>query len=220
MSEQEEVHLVGKYPSLPKQKRALEKRRALLQSGRELFIEKGYEQTNAKEIAAHAGVATGTFYRYFTDKRQLMMSLLDDQVEKFLPPIPNWTEIDPETFFATRLKEHYTQLDKLGLHRVLPEMLFKDPQFADVIAEAREKIQTRIYSSLKHAHEQGLIWQDLDLDTVAWSIMMLSEKTPEKLKQNKDQVDYQALSKVICRLVFPPNVLLQLKNRIEKDTGC
>ena len=220
MSEQEEVHLVGEYPSLPKQKRALEKRRALLESGRTLFIEKGYEQTNAKEIAAHANVATGTFYRYFTDKRQLMMSLLDDQVEKLLPPIPNWTEVDPELFFATRLQEHYKQLDKLGLHRVLPEMLLKDPQLADVIAEARNKIQIRIYSSLKHAHKQGLVWQDLDLDTVAWSIMMLSEKTPENFKKNKKQVDYHALSKVICRLVFPPDTLLQLKSRIGLDNEC
>ena len=78
--------LVGEFPFLPKQERAQAKRNALIESGYALFHEKGYEQTTAKEIAAHAGVATGTFYRYFSDKRQLLMSLIEDKIETFLIP--------------------------------------------------------------------------------------------------------------------------------------
>ncbi|WP_338788643.1 TetR/AcrR family transcriptional regulator [Metabacillus sp. FJAT-53654] len=211
MSEHKDEQLVGEYPSLPKQKRSQQKRDALLESGRALFIEKGYEQTNAKEIASHAGVATGTFYRYFTDKRQLMMSLLEDQLEKLLPPEPNWTNVDPESFFATLLEQHYKRLNRLGLHRVLPELLLKDPQLAEVVAEARKKIHARILVSLKNAREQGIVWADLDLDTVSWSIMVLSDKIPEKLTECGSQADYSKLAKVICRLVFPPDVLKQLK---------
>ncbi|MGN7941197.1 MULTISPECIES: TetR/AcrR family transcriptional regulator [Bacillaceae] len=209
MSEHDDEKLIGVYPSVPKQKRAQEKRQALLESGRVLFIEKGYEQTNAKEIASHAGVAVGTFYRYFTDKRQLMMSLLEDQIDKLLPPEPNWSFVDPERFFASVMEQHYSQINQIGLHRLLPELLLKDPQLADIIAAARKKVHDRIVSDLKKAQEKGLIWGDLDLDTVAWSIMVLSENIPERLVKSKGQVDYYELSKVICRLVFPPQIFKQ-----------
>jgi TetR/AcrR family transcriptional regulator, mexJK operon transcriptional repressor len=204
MSEQEDEHLVGEYPYVPKQKRALQKRCALLESGRILFIEKGYEQTNAKEIASHAGVATGTFYRYFTDKRQLLMSLLEDQVEKLLPPEPNWTNVDPEAFFASLLEQHYQQLEQKGLSRVFPELMIKDPQFAEVLAEAKRIAHSRIRRSLENAKEQGLVWQDLDLDTVSWSIMVLSEKIPEKHLESGSPINYYELAKIICRIAFPP----------------
>ncbi|MCM3651661.1 TetR/AcrR family transcriptional regulator [Metabacillus litoralis] len=212
MSVHEDELLVGKYPYVPKQKRAQQKRSALLESGRALFIEKGYEQTNAKEIASHAGVATGTFYRYFSDKRQLMMSLLEDQMESLLPPEPIWPNVDPEAFLATLWEQHFQRLDKLGLYRVLPELLLKDAQFAEILAEAKRKIHTRIHLSLIHAKELGIIWDDLDLDTVSWAIMVLSEKIPEKQHESGKQLDYHDLSKIICRFVFPPEVLKQLKS--------
>lgn len=211
MSEHEDEHLVGEYPYVPKQKRALQKRRSLLESGRALFIEKGYDQTNAKEIASHAGVAIGTFYRYFTDKRQLLMSLLEDKIEKLLPPEPNWTNVDPEAFFASLLEQHYQQLDQQSLSRVFPELILKDSQFAEVIAEAKRITHSRIRLSLEHAKEQGLVWKDLDLDTVSWSIMVLSEKIPEKQQESGSPVNYYELAKIICRIAFPPEAIQHLK---------
>jgi AcrR family transcriptional regulator len=40
----------------------------------ELFVEDGYEQTTVAEIAARAGVTERTFFRYFTDKREVLFS--------------------------------------------------------------------------------------------------------------------------------------------------
>jgi AcrR family transcriptional regulator len=38
----------------------------------ELFAERGYEQTTAGDIAKRAGVTERTFFRYFTDKREVL----------------------------------------------------------------------------------------------------------------------------------------------------
>jgi AcrR family transcriptional regulator len=38
----------------------------------ELFVEDGYQQTTVAEIAARAGVTERTFFRYFTDKREVL----------------------------------------------------------------------------------------------------------------------------------------------------
>ncbi|PLR98431.1 TetR/AcrR family transcriptional regulator [Bacillus sp. T33-2] len=207
MTDREEANLAGIFPSVPQQERAQQKRLALLESGRELFIEKGYEQTTAKEIAAHAGVATGTFYRYFSDKRQLFMSLMEDQMDKLMPPEPDWLNVDPENFLASLLADHYRQLDKLGLHRVLPEILPRDSELAEVLAEARRKIHSRIHRGLIHIREKGLTWNDLDLDSVSWAVMVLVEKIPEKEADSGKKADLSEIAKIICRLVFPPGLL-------------
>lgn len=55
----------------------------------ELFIERGYEQTTVADIAAQAGLTARTFFRHFTDKRevlfggsQLLQQAMIDALEK------------------------------------------------------------------------------------------------------------------------------------------
>ena len=40
----------------------------------ELFQQRGYVQTTVEDIAAHAGLTERTFFRYFTDKREVLFS--------------------------------------------------------------------------------------------------------------------------------------------------
>jgi len=40
----------------------------------ELFQKRGYVQTTVEDIAAHAGLTERTFFRYFTDKREVLFS--------------------------------------------------------------------------------------------------------------------------------------------------
>ncbi|PAE34719.1 TetR/AcrR family transcriptional regulator [Bacillus sp. 7884-1] len=209
MSDRED-QLVGEFPKIPKQERAQIKRDLLLKSGHELFISKGFEHTTAKEIAAHAGVATGTFYRYFSDKRQLLMSLLENQIEMLMPPEPKWGVSNPESMLASLLELHDERLKKTGMQRLVPELLAKDKEFAEVLQAAKRKIFTRILSGLKRAYDNELTWKDLDLNTVTWSVMILAEHAHEKMKQCGNQTDYREVAKVICRLIFPPEVMKQL----------
>lgn len=40
----------------------------------ELFVERGYEETTVAEIAARAGVTERTFFRHFSDKREVLFA--------------------------------------------------------------------------------------------------------------------------------------------------
>src|SRR6478736_6573830 len=44
----------------------------LEQAALELFGERGFESTTVAEIAARAGLTERTFFRYFTDKREVL----------------------------------------------------------------------------------------------------------------------------------------------------
>jgi AcrR family transcriptional regulator len=66
----------------PRQARSLEKRQKLLEAGRTLFAEKGYEATSIGDITNRAGTAAGAFYTYFRSKQQLLVVLMNELIQR------------------------------------------------------------------------------------------------------------------------------------------
>ena len=60
----------------PLGKKAARTRFALLVAAYEVFSERGYQGTAVGDIAEHAGVSLGTFYQYFTDRSDVMATLV------------------------------------------------------------------------------------------------------------------------------------------------
>jgi AcrR family transcriptional regulator len=54
-----------------RQARARKTYEALISSAAKLFAERGFDATQTPDIAQSAGVSVGTFYRYFTDKKEI-----------------------------------------------------------------------------------------------------------------------------------------------------
>lgn len=65
----------------------------ILKSGKKLFLEKGFERTNLRELCKDAGVTTGAFYRHFKDKEALFIELVDPAI-KGLEKMFNTSEED------------------------------------------------------------------------------------------------------------------------------
>jgi len=53
-----------------------ERRQELLDAARDLFVEKGYEQTSVSDVVAKVGVAQGTFYWYFQSKEEVLLAIM------------------------------------------------------------------------------------------------------------------------------------------------
>ena len=54
----------------------------ILHAAREMFSEKGYDQTAVADIAARTGVVEANVYKYFGAKRELLLKVLDDWYEE------------------------------------------------------------------------------------------------------------------------------------------
>ncbi len=61
----------------PKQKRAIETRNKIIESGFLIFAKKGFYHTTVDEIANSAGLSTGIAYRYFKNKRDILLAVLE-----------------------------------------------------------------------------------------------------------------------------------------------
>ena len=69
--------LVLRAPAEPdfRQERARRSYLALIEAATELFLTQPYDLVGTPEIAERAGVAVGTFYRYFDDKREIYLEV-------------------------------------------------------------------------------------------------------------------------------------------------
>jgi AcrR family transcriptional regulator len=66
-------------------------RARLLEAALALYSERGYEQTTVAEIAERAGLTKRTFFRYFTDKREVLFwgsELLEQQMVAAIEAAP------------------------------------------------------------------------------------------------------------------------------------
>lgn len=70
----------------PRSERGQSTRAALLRGAREVFERDGYLDARIADIAAAAGVATGSFYTYFKDKKEAFAALMEDVQEEMLHP--------------------------------------------------------------------------------------------------------------------------------------
>lgn len=71
----------------PIQKRALEKKKKILECGFNLICDKGYHNVTCIEIAKASDVSTGTVYQYFVDKRDIFLQGLKNYSDSLLFPI-------------------------------------------------------------------------------------------------------------------------------------
>jgi AcrR family transcriptional regulator len=119
-------------PPAPQQKRSLARRARLNASGLALFGEKGYESTSINEIALRAKLPVGTFYQHFRSKRQLLLLLMDELLEKlsqldFRPGnVP-----DVQAMVHALLSRAFSHdLRYLGAYRAWQEAVLSDPRLA------------------------------------------------------------------------------------------
>lgn len=57
-------------------------RKKILESAKEVFLEKRYSSVTTDEIAEHAGITKRTLYKYFPSKLALFINMYDDYLQK------------------------------------------------------------------------------------------------------------------------------------------
>lgn len=72
-----------------------ERRRAIVEAAERLFAEGRFDEVLMEDVAARAGVAKGTVYRYFADKESLYLTVLTEGFEELQRQIREVARPDP-----------------------------------------------------------------------------------------------------------------------------
>ena len=79
-----------------KQRRSAATYEALLAAAARVFARRGFDAAQTPEIAAEAGVSTGAFYRYFTDKREVFVEVVAHHLRQSQEEV--MAKLTPERF--------------------------------------------------------------------------------------------------------------------------
>lgn len=167
-------------PPEPVQSRSRDKRNRLKAAALELFGEQGYERTSIDEIAIRAGVAVGGFYQHFRSKRQLLLVLMNDLLEKLslLNLRPEATGNIRESLRAFLARAFSTDLQFLGAYRAWREAAISDAELADKEAAIRRWTTERVVTAFSLLQKLPGARPGVDvgalaqvMDTFFWSLL-------------------------------------------------
>ena len=201
-------------PADPKQARSKQTKEKIIQAAIGLFQERGYEKTTSNEIASAAGVSVGSFYVYFTDKRQLLLTIFDRLADEMFKHA--FDSLRPEILFDTELRTGIRQAvantveDKQrmsGLHRVICELVLKDAEFAARQKALIERSLSKIREIISLASKAGLTW-DIDVEAATFVVHRVVFDLSQDYVTGAVEFDKEraidSLSDMIYRFLFKP----------------
>lgn len=168
--------VVVSLPADPKQARSKQTKEKIIQAAIKLFQERGYEKTTSNDIASEAGVSVGSFYVYFTDKRQLLLTIFDRLSNELFKNI--FDSMRAEHLFDPDLRPRIKQavanaiFDKQkhsGLHRVICELVLKDDEFAVRHKAVMERSIARLNELISLANKASITWE-IDVEAAAFVV--------------------------------------------------
>ncbi|NUS43571.1 MAG: TetR/AcrR family transcriptional regulator [Mycobacteriaceae bacterium] len=158
------------------------RRRELVEAAYTVFARKGYAATGVADIVAELGVGRGTFYRYFDNKRDILVSVLDFGLDRMMTAVFEQDTVgfvaatdgsadveDLLDYLRGSLERMYTIMgDDPGLARVVAfELTGVDDELTQRLFGLTDLGAKSIQGLLLRGVELGLIRDDLDTETVA-----------------------------------------------------
>jgi len=172
----------------PRQTRSLAKRDQLKVAALDLFGQRGYQATSIGDIARHAHLAVGGFYRHFHSKRQLLLALMDELLEK-LSRLDLQPQAAPDIRASLRAflsRAFSMDLEYLGAYRAWQEAMLSDPELARKQKQIEAWATGRVTSLFKRLQQlpdarKGLAIPSLAraMDSFFWNLLAQAARLPK-----------------------------------------
>jgi AcrR family transcriptional regulator len=136
------------------------RRQQILAHAREVFAKKGYHAAKIEDIVAAAGVARGTFYLYFEDKRAIFEEIVDRTLARVGMTI---VRVDVQQPVAAQVRENIRRivailLEDRGTTKImLSDALGIDAAFDRKLQAFYEEVGTLLEESLREGQALGIV---------------------------------------------------------------
>jgi AcrR family transcriptional regulator len=158
---------------LPTTKRGQQTRATLVEAAAEVFAEKQFLATNVSDIAARAGTAHGTFYRYFNSKEEIFREVALDLQRKMREHGDAARDIQPPPFDRledelvwriTRANRRYLAAyqEYATLFAVIEQVATFNDELREIRKEIRRGFVDHAHASIVRMQREGLVFDDVD----------------------------------------------------------
>ena len=157
-------------PTKPLRADAARNRELLMQAGREVFAERGFD-VSLDEIARHAGVGVGTAYRRFPNKEALIDELFDERMREVTAVLETALDLeDPweglQMFMVNLLR---FQSEDRGLKQAFHE----SEATRERVEKSKAKLQPMIIELIEGSQKAGKLRPDVTPTDVMIGVLMI-----------------------------------------------
>lgn len=132
----------------------------ILQNARDVFARQGYHQAKIDDIVAAAGIARGTFYLYFEDKRAIFAEIVDGAFLKLAAAIER---VDTKGDVVKQVRGNISRIvevllaDRATTKILLADAVGLDPAFDRKLFAFYEEVGNLLEESLREGQELGIV---------------------------------------------------------------
>jgi AcrR family transcriptional regulator len=181
-------------------------RTALVDAARRVFERDGFLNARVTDIADVAGVAHGSFYTYFTDKKAILAAVLAELQEEMLHPRLSRAalEDDPASAIHDANRAYLESYRRnAGLMALLEDMAAIDEDFLQLRRERIEAFVARNARAIRRLQKQGLADAELDPEITALAISSMVSRTAYAAfvwGRDGGAIDFDAVLRTVTRL--------------------
>jgi len=145
-------------------------RTKILQSAQKLFAKRGFDATTTKDLAAEAGVAEGTLFRYFTNKKAILVEVATQGWISILTDL--LTELSEMSNYKAIANMMRRRMGNMSENIDMMKVCFMEAQFHP---ELRDQIQMEVVDKMtgiaevyfEEAIEKGVYRKGLSAKVIA-----------------------------------------------------
>jgi AcrR family transcriptional regulator len=132
-----------------RERRIADRRTQILQAAAAVFRAKGYDRATTKEIAEAADMSEGSLYNYFSTKRDLLLGLVQDFVDRTSADINSLQAEGIEELMVKVMASRFEHIRQKGLitlilHEARMDSEVRRYYVAEVLAPFRDQLEERL----------------------------------------------------------------------------
>lgn len=144
-----------------------EKRRKILETATKEFAKKGYHDASISSIASKSGISVGAVYKYFDNKQDLFLTIVDHSIDRMETLLVGLAKADEDVINKVEkiLREIIKESREDGILIKLYNSMtaISDKKLAKQFAVEMESLTARIYTeAIIEGQKNGEIRQDID----------------------------------------------------------
>lgn len=215
----------------PAGRKSQQRVKEILQAGRDVFSEKGYERATTAEIAQRLGISEATVFSYFRGKRELCARVIGDWYDEIIEAIetglPRDGSVRQQFAFIVRMHLRLMLVNGTDLCAlVLSEGRARHHELSEALTELQRRYTAPLMRVLAKGQESGQIRADMPLRLLRSMVFGPMEHVLWDATLAKRHTDIEATAEQLIEVLWaalqPPHAplaaLVQFRHEVAEAT--
>lgn len=148
------------------------KRELILKTGKKLFWKFGFKRVTIEEICKEAGISKMTYYKFFTNKINLVQTIMDvvmqDSLDRYNKIMDSDVPYPEKVVGMIQLKRD--QIETMSSEFFRDYVQSEDPELISYLEQLTRENMQKFTDDFKKAQENGDVRKDLKIDFIMYAM--------------------------------------------------